>query len=166
LNTWCFVNLTFCKPDVSDILKPDVLKPDILKPDVLWVYPFYTICFLMCACLFQPFLLLLNISFPFYTISVASHRFPAILYNSFCFLIFSAFFNHSFCLSTFPCLFIAFLLFLNVSLSYYTIPFCFSTFPCLFILFLLLFKGFPAFVYHSFLLLNVSLPFYTIPLAF
>jgi hypothetical protein len=29
-----FVNLTFCKPDVSD-----VLKPDVLKPDVLWVYP-------------------------------------------------------------------------------------------------------------------------------
>jgi hypothetical protein len=29
----------FCKPDVSDVLKPDVLKPDVLKPDVLWVYP-------------------------------------------------------------------------------------------------------------------------------
>jgi hypothetical protein len=28
----------FCKPDVSDVLKPDVLKPDVLKPDVLWVY--------------------------------------------------------------------------------------------------------------------------------
>jgi hypothetical protein len=28
----------FCKPDVSDLLKPDVLKPDVLKPDVLWVY--------------------------------------------------------------------------------------------------------------------------------
>jgi hypothetical protein len=37
----------FCKPDVSDILKPDVLKPDILKPDVLWVYQqksLYEIC--------------------------------------------------------------------------------------------------------------------------
>jgi hypothetical protein len=31
--------MTFCKPDVSDVLKPDVLKPDVLKPDVLWVYP-------------------------------------------------------------------------------------------------------------------------------
>ncbi len=29
-----FEDLTFCKPDVSD-----VLKPDVLKPDVLWVYP-------------------------------------------------------------------------------------------------------------------------------
>ncbi len=43
LKTWCFVNLPFCKPDVSDVLKPDVLKPDVLKPDVLkpdvlWVY--------------------------------------------------------------------------------------------------------------------------------
>ncbi len=28
----------FCKPDVSDVLKPEVFKPDILKPDVLWVY--------------------------------------------------------------------------------------------------------------------------------
>jgi hypothetical protein len=34
----CFVNLTFCKPDVSDVLKPDVLKPNVLKPDVLLVY--------------------------------------------------------------------------------------------------------------------------------
>jgi hypothetical protein len=33
LKTWQFVNMTFCKPDVSDIF-----KPDILKPDVLWVY--------------------------------------------------------------------------------------------------------------------------------
>jgi hypothetical protein len=39
LKNWRFVNLTFCKPDVSDVLKPDVLKPDFLKPDVLWVYP-------------------------------------------------------------------------------------------------------------------------------
>ncbi len=31
--------MTFCLPDVSDVLKPDVLKPDVLKPDVLWVYP-------------------------------------------------------------------------------------------------------------------------------
>ncbi len=38
LKTWRFVNLTFCKPDVSDVLKPGVLKPDLLKPDVLWVY--------------------------------------------------------------------------------------------------------------------------------
>ncbi len=53
LKTWRFVNLTFCRPDVSnvlkpdvlkpdvlkpDVLKPDVLKPDVLKPDVLWVY--------------------------------------------------------------------------------------------------------------------------------
>ena len=36
LKTWRFVNLTFCKPDVSD-----VLKRDILKPDVLWVYLLY-----------------------------------------------------------------------------------------------------------------------------
>jgi hypothetical protein len=36
--TWCFVNLTFCKPDTSDVLKPDVLKPDVLKADILWVY--------------------------------------------------------------------------------------------------------------------------------
>jgi hypothetical protein len=36
-----FCNLTFCKPDVSDVVKPDVLKPDILKPDVLWVYLLY-----------------------------------------------------------------------------------------------------------------------------
>ena len=35
LKTWLFVSLTFCKPDVSDVLKPDVLKPDVLKPDVL-----------------------------------------------------------------------------------------------------------------------------------
>jgi hypothetical protein len=35
LKTWHFVSLTFCKPDVSDVLKPDVLKPDVLKPDVL-----------------------------------------------------------------------------------------------------------------------------------
>ncbi len=34
--TWRFVNLTFCIPDV---LKPDVLKRNVLKPDVLWVYP-------------------------------------------------------------------------------------------------------------------------------
>ncbi len=41
----CFVNLTFCKPDVlkpdvlkPNVMKPDVLKPDVLKPDVLWVY--------------------------------------------------------------------------------------------------------------------------------
>ncbi len=38
-----FEDLTFCKPDVSDVLKPvvlkpDVLKPDVLKPNVLWVY--------------------------------------------------------------------------------------------------------------------------------
>jgi hypothetical protein len=33
-----FEDLTFCKLDVSDVLKPDVLKPDVLKPDVLWVY--------------------------------------------------------------------------------------------------------------------------------
>jgi hypothetical protein len=33
-----FEDLTFCKPDVSDVLKPDVFKPDVLKPDVLWVY--------------------------------------------------------------------------------------------------------------------------------
>ncbi len=38
-----FEDLTFCKPDGSDVLKPDVLKPDVLKtdvlkPDVLWVY--------------------------------------------------------------------------------------------------------------------------------
>jgi hypothetical protein len=31
--TECFEDLTFCKPDISD-----VLKPDVLKPDVLWVY--------------------------------------------------------------------------------------------------------------------------------
>ncbi len=36
LKTWRFVNLTFCKPDVSDVLKLDVLKPDVLKPYVLW----------------------------------------------------------------------------------------------------------------------------------
>ncbi|MFO0001035.1 MAG: hypothetical protein ACK559_07895, partial [bacterium] len=35
LKTLLFVSLTFCKPDVSDVLKPDVLKPDVLKPDVL-----------------------------------------------------------------------------------------------------------------------------------
>jgi hypothetical protein len=34
-----FEDLTFCKPDVSDVLKPDVLKTDALKPDVLWEYP-------------------------------------------------------------------------------------------------------------------------------
>jgi hypothetical protein len=28
----------FCKPDVSDVLKPNVLKPDVLKPDVFWGY--------------------------------------------------------------------------------------------------------------------------------
>jgi len=33
-----FEDLTFCKPDVSDVLKPDVLKPNVLKLDVLWVY--------------------------------------------------------------------------------------------------------------------------------
>jgi hypothetical protein len=33
-----FVNLTFCKPDVSEVLKQDVLKPDVLKPGILWVY--------------------------------------------------------------------------------------------------------------------------------
>ncbi len=38
LKTWRIVNLTFCKPDVSDVLKPDVLKPEVLKHDVLWVY--------------------------------------------------------------------------------------------------------------------------------
>ncbi len=43
LKTWRFVNLTFCKPDVSDVLKPDVLKPDVLKPDVFWVYRTYTL---------------------------------------------------------------------------------------------------------------------------
>ncbi len=36
LETWHFVNLTFCKPDfckadVSDVLKPDVLQPDVLN---------------------------------------------------------------------------------------------------------------------------------------
>ena len=30
--------MTFCKPDVSDVLKSNILKPDVLKPDVLWVY--------------------------------------------------------------------------------------------------------------------------------
>ncbi len=34
LKTCRFVNLTFCKPDVSDVLKPNILKPDVLKPDV------------------------------------------------------------------------------------------------------------------------------------
>jgi hypothetical protein len=38
LKTCLFVNLRFCKPDVSYVLKPDVLKPDVLKPEVLWVY--------------------------------------------------------------------------------------------------------------------------------
>jgi hypothetical protein len=36
-----FEDLTFCEPDVSDVLKLDVLKPDVLKPDVLWVYLFF-----------------------------------------------------------------------------------------------------------------------------
>jgi hypothetical protein len=40
-------DLTFCKPDVSDVLKPDVLKPDVLKPDVLWVYRRPTLCILI-----------------------------------------------------------------------------------------------------------------------
>ncbi len=39
-----FVNLTFCKPDASDVLKPDVLKPDVLKPDVLWLYLYLHTC--------------------------------------------------------------------------------------------------------------------------
>ncbi len=39
LKTWRFDDLTFCKPDVPDVLKPDALKPYVLKPDVLWVYP-------------------------------------------------------------------------------------------------------------------------------
>jgi hypothetical protein len=37
IKAWHFVNLTFCKPDVSD-----VMKPGVFKPDVLWVYHLYS----------------------------------------------------------------------------------------------------------------------------